>query len=221
LLVLAAFAAGKPRFTANAYLQPRNPNVDPTMNAKGRRYFILLHISIVARTFFYFFKFEDTPFEPIAKAQILYDVIFFGIAIDLLGTLNDRKWLIGLTWVTLFAVIAYNIHDWIGQDSSLLTRRQHVWANVIIGVTIMAFYIGIFFPRKTPARIFLRSIAVIGFIPDIASFFEFALNDSKLDALLSNPSTIAIVSILLNILLALAVWRTPELRKPQYADFLE
>jgi hypothetical protein len=46
LLAFAAFTAGKPCFTANAYLQPRNPNADPTMNAKGRRYLILLLLSI-------------------------------------------------------------------------------------------------------------------------------------------------------------------------------
>jgi hypothetical protein len=51
LLAFAAFTAGKPLFTANTYLQPQNPNASPTMNAKGRRYLILLLFSIaVLRT---------------------------------------------------------------------------------------------------------------------------------------------------------------------------
>lgn len=191
------------------------------MRSKAHLYVLLLLISIAIRIFFYCFPFEGTDFEPIAKTHILYDVIFFAIMISLLGTLNDRKWLIGLTWITMFVSIAYTVLEWIGDESSLLTRRQHARAYFIIGFTITAFYICIFFARKSPARIFLRIMAAVATLPDLFDFIVVVLHNSKPNVFLASPLANAIISIVLNLLLALAVWRTPELRRPKYADFLE
>jgi len=56
------------------------------MRSKARRYLLLLLISVAMRIFFYFFQFEDTALEQVAKAHILYDVIFSAIVISLLET---------------------------------------------------------------------------------------------------------------------------------------
>ena len=190
------------------------------MNAKGRRYLILLLVSVVIRIFFYFFPFKDTFLEEIAKTHILYDVIFNAVMISLLELLKDRKWIIGITWIALVGSIAYNILDWINDASSVLPPHLYNRSIIIIGFFLTIFYVCIFFVRKSPARIFIRGMTAVTFLPYVYAILAFFLHLPGPDAWMSSATGGTIMSILINLLLALAVWRTPELRQPEYADFL-
>lgn len=191
------------------------------MNAKGRRYLVLLLISVAIRIFFYFFQFEDTPFESIAKTHILYDVIFGAIVISLLESLKERKWLIGLAWAAFIASIAYSVLEWIQDAYSPFTQSEYARTIIIDSLVVVIFYICIFFARKSRARIIFRFLTAIFVLPYLFGLLAEILNLPSLDDWLTNRTVDNIVSILLNVLLAIAILRTPEFHKPQYADFME
>ncbi|HEV2482439.1 MAG TPA: hypothetical protein VGS79_22395 [Puia sp.] len=190
------------------------------MNAKGRRYLLLLLISIAIRTFFYFFRFEGTFFEGIANAHILYDVIFYSVMISLLETLKERKWLVGLAWGTLTAMIAFNLIEWARPRYLTLTQSLARFM-IVISLVFLIFNVSLFFIRKSPARIFFRLLSVVMSLDYIYGAYVGLFYPVNPDNWLMSRAGYYVIAILDNLLLLLAVLRTPELRKPPYADFLE
>lgn len=190
------------------------------MRSKRRRYLILLLVSIAIRIFFFYFPFQDTFFEAVAKTHILYDVIFFSIMISLLELLEDRKWLISFTWIVLLVSIAYNIVVWLNDTYAPLTRHQLISTYMIMGFVFIIYYVCLFFARESPARIFFRCMPAVILIPMAYGIFAAILHYPGPYHWLSNRAGVAVISILLNTLLALAVLRAPVLREPEYADFL-
>lgn len=63
-------------------------------------------------------------------------------------------------------------------------------------------------------------MTVATFAPYVYAIFTLIVHLPGPGPLMTNPAAIAIGSILLNLLLALAILRTPELRKAEYAGFL-
>lgn len=191
------------------------------MKAKGLLYLILLFVSITVHAIFYYFPLEGPVADWIDKTQLLYNGFFFGIVISLLNLLKDRKWLIGLAWITLIDTLAYGLLEWVQDVFSPLPDHQYVLYHNIMGIPPVVFYVCIFFVRKSTARFYFRCIAVVSMLPlayDIcASIFH--LPDPYF--LLTSPGSLLIMDILLNLLLAVAVLRTPELRRADYADFME
>ena len=190
------------------------------MNTKGRRYLILLLFSIAIRTFFYFFRFEGTFFEGIAKADILYDVIFYSIMISLLESLKERKWLIGLTWGNMAASIAFSLYEW-AQPEYLTPSQSLARYMIVISLVFFIFDVCLFFTRKNPARIFFRLLSAVMGLGYIYGAYVGLFYLTKPDNWLMSRAGGDVIAILDNLLLLLAVWRTPELRRPKYADFLE
>lgn len=191
------------------------------MNAKGRRYIFLLLFSIAVRLFFYFFPFENTFFEHIAKAHIEYDVIFYSVMISLLELLKDRKWLIGLTWINMIVVIAFSMLGWIRHAYSPFTQFQYDRFITGIGFLLTAFYVCIFFARRSPARLFFRCMPAVTILPYVYGAIAIIFHFPDRDDWLGSPTTETVIAILLNLLLVFATLRTPALRKPQYDDFME
>jgi len=191
------------------------------MNAKPRRYLVLLIISIAIRIFFYLFSFEAIFHGPVALTYFLHDGIFFVVLIKLLNFQKDRKWLIGLTWITLIASILYDSLACMGKKTSHFTAQQFDRAQFIIGGIFSIFYICLFLTKKGPARIFFRCMTVAVLLPFLYGIFAIVLHLPGPDSWIDNRAFATILSILLNLFLAFAVLRASRGRQEEYADFLK
>ena len=128
------------------------------MRSKSRRYIFLLLFSMAVRAFFYFFPFKGSFFESIANTSILYDVIFYSIMIGLLEMLNERKWLVGLVWVTMLLSIVFGLIEWM-RPGYITQHRSVARFMIVMSVVFLVFDVSIFFTRKSPARIFFRLLS--------------------------------------------------------------
>jgi hypothetical protein len=191
------------------------------MKAKGRLYLILLLVSITIRLSFYFFSLEGPFPDWIGKTELLYNAIFFGIVISLLNLLKDRKWLIGLVWIIMIDSFAYKLLEQIQDAFSPLPEHQYELYHNIMSIPPLVFYICIFFVRKSPARFFFRCLSLLSTIPILYLLCAAIFHFSDPYVWMTSPGGIVIIDILLNLLLAGAVLRTPALRRAEYADFLK
>ena len=191
------------------------------MKGKGRSFLILLLISIAVRAIFYFFSFEDTFLYWIGETDLLYDVIFFAILINLMQVIKERKWLSGMAWVVLIDAIAHCFLEIIHDHSFLLTERQYILYFNITSIPPSIFYICIFFARKNPTRLWFRCMTAVTFILFIYMFCTPIFHLRDVNSLIPERTQIMLISTVINLLLIIAVLKTPELRQPQYADFME
>lgn len=190
------------------------------MSAKRRRYLLLLAISVFIRVAFFIYSPKGAFFDWIIKDDLLYDIIFFAITISLFVAGDAQKWLVGLAWIVLIDAIAHSLLEAIQGQYSPLTQQQYYLYSTIMWIPSLVFYICIFFVRKNAGRIYFRFMTALVLLQLIYSFLLFIFNQTELENEHSVRAFALIMNTLLNLLLALAVWRTPELRKPEYADFL-
>jgi hypothetical protein len=192
------------------------------MKPRGRLYLVLLLISIAIRTMFYFFLFEEgsVPYW-VGKTDLLYDVIFFAAFAWLLELLKDRRWLIGLTWITFIDSVGHSVTHLVHEATFLLTERQYSLFQGIMSIPPLVFYLCIVFARKSPARPYFRVMALLTYAPLFYIICAIIFHLPDAETLLSEKTQLFVFSILENLLLVAAMLRTPELRRPKYADFLK
>lgn len=185
------------------------------MKIRGIAYITLLAIAIVVRFYLMLRVPHGELVDWLGYSGLLVDTIFFGILVNLLQMLQERRWLCGLAWITLIACI---IRDSLGEISDgflSFSPRQFALYTFILSIPAGTLIIGLLFARRGPAQYCFRWLALIMVgsyllvIPHLASRFPLRAQ------LIAHLSVFALqYTILMNI-----VFKTPALASAYDIDF--
>ena len=191
------------------------------MKVKGLLFLLLLLVSITVRLIVYFTLPEGVFVQWFLNTGLLYDVIFSAISISVLELLGERKWIVGVAWITMIDIIVKGVLGVIQDKLPLFSDQQYELYFNLLNIPPLIFYVCVFFVRKSPARIYFRCMSLVVLVPIMYLLCTLIFKLPEPGPWVNSQGAIALHTTLLNILLAVIVLKTPQLRRMQYLDFMD
>ena len=191
------------------------------MKPRGLIYSILLSISIVLKVIIYSSFPRGEFLDWVVYTGLIFDVIFYGIAADVLSLLKEQKWLILIAWIALIASLVKDPLGVFSDEFISLSPQQITLYTYILSVPEAVLTFSLFFVRKSPLRSYFRWLSFLGLLPFLLVIIDFLYSP-----LGGRPGFIPWwvyigITLLENIMLVVIVVKTPALRRPKYGDFLK
>lgn len=186
------------------------------MKIRGITYITLLAIAIIAKIYLMLRLPYDEIFDWLGYSGLLFDIVFFGILVSLLGRLQERRWLSALAILALVACIGKDLLPLIADNFVSIPKDQFPLYIDMLTMPALVITIGLFFARRGPAQYCFRWLAVVMLIAYLVHLPQVAAHLYPLNVrLVTWLSVFALqYTILMNI-----VFKTPALTSAYGIDF--